>query len=402
MERVKYLIIGGGLAADAAVRGIREIDRVGSILIVSDEKDPPYDRPPLSKALWTGTPLHAIWRHTELAGAALRLGTKIIALDPPRRIATDTDARIYSYEKLLLATGGSPRRLRGSDPAVIYFRKLADFKRAWGLATLGAQFAVVGGGFIGSEIAAALARNKKTVSMIFPDASIGEKVYPRPLANFLNVYFRKHGVNVRFNERVVQIDRRADRFIVHTDCNDDILVDAVVAGIGIEPNTDLAKFAGLKVNDGVIVNKRLCTSDPHIFAAGDVANFPCFALDRRLRCEHEDNARAMGKIAGRNMAGGSEMYRHLPFFYSDLFDIAYEAVGEISSELEVVEDWVEKFRKGVIYYLKERRVRGILLWNILGLVETARALINSKRDIDANSLIGRLREDNPSAELNVQ
>jgi 3-phenylpropionate/trans-cinnamate dioxygenase ferredoxin reductase component len=393
MEHVKYLIIGGGLAADAAVRGIREIDQVGSILIVSDEKDPPYDRPPLSKALWTGTPLHAIWRNTELAGASLRLGTKIITLDPARRIATDADAKVYSYEKLLLATGGSPRHLCGSDPSVIYFRKLADFRKAWRLAKLGAEFAVVGGGFIGSEIAAALAKNKKTVSMIFPDGSIGEKVYPRPLANFLNVYFRKHGVNVRFNERVVRIDRRADKLIVHTDRNDDLLVDAVVAGIGIEPNTDLAKFAELKVSDGIVVNEKLCTSDPHIFAAGDVANFMSLALDRRLRCEHDDNARAMGRVAGRNMAGGSETYRHLPFFYSDLFDVAYEAVGEISSELEIVEDWVQKFHKGVIYYLKERRVRGILLWNILGLVETARALINSKRDIDANSLIGRLREE---------
>jgi 3-phenylpropionate/trans-cinnamate dioxygenase ferredoxin reductase component len=389
MEDVKYLIVGGGLAADAAARGIREIDRVGSILIVSDETDPPYDRPLLSKALWTGTPLHAIWRHTELAGATLRLGTRIITLDPSRRVATDADANVYAYEKLLLATGGSPRQLCGSDQSVIYFRKLGDFRKAWSLATLGADFAVVGGGFIGSEIAAALARNKKKVSMIFPNASIGENIYPRPLANFLNVYFRKHGVSVRFNERVVRIERRDNRLIVHTDRNDDFSVDAVIAGLGIEPNVGLAKIAGLKVSDGIIVNERLCTSDPHIFAAGDVANFPCASLDRRLRCEHEDNARAMGRIAGRNMAGDSESYRHLPFFYSDLFDLGYEAVGEIDSELEVVEDWERIFRKGVIYYLKRKRVRGILLWNTPGFVEAARALIKSKRTLDANALIGR-------------
>jgi 3-phenylpropionate/trans-cinnamate dioxygenase ferredoxin reductase component len=390
MEDVKYLIIGGGLAADAAARGIREIDRVGSILIASDETDPPYDRPPLSKALWTGTPLNSIWRHTELAGAMLRLGTRIITLDPSRKIATDANAKVYAYERLLLATGGSPRHLCGSDPSVIYFRKLYDFRKAWGLATLGAEFAVVGGGFIGSEIAAALAKNKKKVFLIFPNASIGERVYPRPLANFLNVYFRKHGVTVRFNERVVRIARRGDKLIVHTDCNDDIAVDAVVAGIGIEPNVDLARFAGLKVSDGIIVNERLCTSNPHIFAAGDVANFPCMALNRRLRCEHEDNARAMGRTAGRNMAGSSETYRHLPFFYSELFDLGYEAVGEINSELEVVEDWERKFRKGVIYYLKQKRVRGVLLWNTPGLLETARALINSKKALDASALIGHL------------
>ena len=248
----------------------------------------------------------------------LRLGTRIVTLDASRRIAMGAGAKVYSYEKLLLATGGSPRHLRGSDPSVIYFHKLADFRKAWWLATLGAEFAVVGGGFIGSEIAAALAKNKKKVSMIFPNASIGEKVYPRPLANFLNVYFRNHGVNVRFSERVLRIGRRGDKLIVHTDGNDDITVDAVVAGIGIEPNVDLAKFAGLKVSDGIIVSERLCTNNPHIFAAGDVANFPV-ALDRRLRCEHEDNARAMGRVAGRNMAGASQAYRHLPFFYSALF-----------------------------------------------------------------------------------
>lgn len=347
MGHVKYLIIGGGLAADAAVRGIREIDRAGSILVVSDETDPPYDRPPLSKALWTGAPLHSIWRHTESTGAMLRLGTRIVTLDPSRRIATDADAKVYSYKKLLLATGGTPRHLCGSDSSIIYFRKLADFRKAWSLAEQGAEFAVVGGGFIGSEIAAALAKNKKKVSLIFPSTSIGEKVYPRPLSNFLNVYFRRHGVSVRFSERVVRIGRRGDKLIVHTDRNDDIAVDAVVAGIGIEPNVDLAKFAGLKVSDGIIVNERLCTSNPHIFAAGDVANFRCIPLDQRLRCEHEDNARAMGKVAGHNMAGGSETYRHLPFFYSNLFDLGYEAIGEIDSELEIIEDWEQKFRKGV-------------------------------------------------------
>lgn len=210
----------------------------------------------------------------------------------------------------------------------------------------------------------------------------------------MNIYFRKHGVSVRFNERVTRIHRRGDKLIVHTDRNDDFAVDAVVAGIGIEPNVDLAKKAGLKVSDGIVVNEKLCTSNPHIFAAGDVANFRCIALDRRLRCEHEDNARAMGRVAGRNMAGDFETYRHLPFFYSDLFDLGYEAVGEINSGLEIIEDWEQKFRKGVIYYLRQKRVRGILLWNTPGLIETARALISSKKSLDANVLNARLREEN--------
>jgi 3-phenylpropionate/trans-cinnamate dioxygenase ferredoxin reductase component len=392
MERRKYLIVGGGLAADSAVRGIRELDQQGSILVVSDDDYPPYDRPPLSKGLWTGTAVDAIWRHTELANAELRLGTYIVSLNRSSRTATDADGEVVSYTKLLLATGGSPRSLRRADPSVIYFRKFSDFKRTRQAANEGAEFAVIGGGFIGSEVAAALAMNGSKVSLIFPGDCIGERRYPRPLANFLNVYFRKRGVDVRFNERVKGVERIANKFAVHVNDDGRVVVDTVIAGIGIEPNVDLAKSAGLKIGNGIVVDEMLRTSDPNIFAAGDVANFPCAALERRLRYEHEDNAEAMGRTAGRNMAGGCEAYRHLPFFYSDLFDLGYEAVGDIDIRMETVEDWEEKFRRGVIYYVKNRRVLGVLLWNTWGLVDAARNLIASVQDQAPSSLIGRLRE----------
>jgi 3-phenylpropionate/trans-cinnamate dioxygenase ferredoxin reductase component len=140
------------------------------------------------------------------------------------------------------------------------------------------------------------------------------------------------------------------------------------------------------------VDETLRTSHPDIFAAGDVANFPCRVLGQRFRSEHEDNADAMGRAAGRNMAGASEVYRHLPFFYSDLFDLSYEAVGSIDSRLDVVEDWVQRFYKGVVYYLRKRRVRGVLLWNTWGLVDAARQLIASGRELQPVELIGRLRD----------
>jgi 3-phenylpropionate/trans-cinnamate dioxygenase ferredoxin reductase component len=231
------------------------------------------------------------------------------------------------------------------------------------------------------------------VSLIFPGACIGERVYPRPLANFLNLYYRKNGVDVRFGERVDRITKQGKKLVVYTTGdNGSLAIDVVVAGIGIEPNVDLAKAAGLRVGDGVVVDATLRTSDPHIFAAGDVASFPCPALYRRLRFEHEDNANAMGRTAGRNMAGGSKAYRHLPFFYSDLFDLGYEAVGEIDSGLETVEDWTDKFHKGTIYYLRDKRVRGVLLWNCWGLLDAARELIESGGQQRLGSLIGRLRE----------
>jgi NADPH-dependent 2,4-dienoyl-CoA reductase/sulfur reductase-like enzyme len=322
----------------------------------------------------------------------LRLGTKIIALDPVSKAARDATGQTYAYGKLLLATGGSPRRLRDADESVIYFRKLADFKRTWEFASHGADFAVIGGGFIGSELAAALAMNGRKVSLIFPGACIGDRLYPRPLANFLNVYFRKRGVDVRFSERVERIDRQTDKLVVRTVDNGATAVDVVVAGIGIEPNVDLAKSAGLAVDGGIIVDERLRTSNPDIYAAGDVANFPCQPLGRRMRFEHEDNAAVMGRTAGRNMAGQSEVYRHLPFFYSDLFELGYEAVGEIDSHMETVEDWEKKFLTGVIYYIANGRVRGVLLWNVWGQVDAARELITSRRQPAQSELIGRLRE----------
>jgi len=319
-------------------------------------------------------------------------GRSIVALDRDRKTVTDAQGAVFAYEKLLLATGGSPRRLRNADPSVVYFRKLTDFNQIWEAASNGSEFAVIGGGFIGSEIAAALAMNGRRVSLIFPGSSICEGILPRPLANFLNVYFRKRGVDVRFGEWVQRVERHADKLVVGTSGNDSVTVDVVVAGIGIQPNVELARTAGLSVGSGIIVDETLRTSDPDIFAAGDVANFPCSALDRRLRFEHEDNADAMGRTAGRNMAGGSEVYQHLPYFYSDLFDLGYEAVGDIDSRMEVAEDWVQKFYKGVIYYLKRGRVRGVLLWNTWGLVDAARELIASRRQLRPDELMGRLRE----------
>ena len=393
MDNRKYVVIGGGLAADAAVRGIRELDQCGSVLVVSEEKDPPYARPPLSKGLWKGESVDTIWCHTETANVELRLGISIVTLDLNSKTVTSSNGKVISYEKLLLATGGSPRRLRDAEPAVIYFRKLSDFNRAWQAANGGAEFAVIGGGFIGSEIAAAIAMQGRKVSLTFPGDCIGDRVYPRPLGHFLNVYFRQHGVDVRFNERVEGVERKEDKFIIRTKDHNDAIVDTVIAGIGIIPNVGLAEAAGLEVGDGILVDETLRTSDPNVFAAGDVANFPCAALKRRLRFEHEDNARAMGRTAGRNMAGGNDTYRHLPFFYSDLFDLGYEAVGEIDGSMTIIEDWVEKFRKGVIYYLRNNYVRGVLLWNTWGLVDAARELIVSAQEHAARSLVGRLRDN---------
>src|SRR5512143_1667294 len=156
MPHYRYLIVGGGMTADAAVRGIRERDAEGSIGLVSAEAQPPYSRPPLSKALWKGEPVTSIWRGTDTLDVTLHLARSIVRLEPAAHRAVDAHGDEYTFEKLLLATGGAPRRLAGAGESAIYFRTFADYERLRALATPGRRIAVVGGGFIGSEVAAAL------------------------------------------------------------------------------------------------------------------------------------------------------------------------------------------------------------------------------------------------------
>jgi 3-phenylpropionate/trans-cinnamate dioxygenase ferredoxin reductase component len=390
MKHSKYLIVGGGMAADSAVRGIRKIDTGGSVTVICEERDPPYDRPPLSKALWKDKPFESIWRNTANLNVDVLTDRKVVSLDAAKKTATDDTGNVCTFEKLLLATGGSVRRLRDADEGVIYFRTAGDYRKLRELSERGSDFVVVGGGFIGSEVAAALAMNGKRVAIIFPSNGIGSRVYPQPLAAFLNSYYQEKGVTVLASETVKSARRMGDKMIVTTGKDLEIAANGIVAGLGILPNTELAEQAGLKVDNGIVVDELLCTSDPDIYAAGDVANFYSAALDQRMRVEHEDNANVMGEMAGRNMAGQSDIYSHQPYFYSDLFDLGYEAVGELDSNLDIVEDWKEPFRKGVIYYLRDGRVRGVLLWNTWGQVAAATELIAEKARHSHSDLPGRI------------
>ncbi len=392
MTHYKYLIIGGGMTADAAVRGIRQLDGEGSIGLVGEEPYPPYDRPPLSKGLWRGDSIEDIWRNIQEQGVEVHLGLRAQVLEPRNRRLTDERGEVYTFERLLLATGGRPRRLPFGEDRIIYFRTLEDYRKLRALAQQGRRFAVVGGGFIGSEIAAALAMNGKEVVMLFPKEAIGAQAFPADLARFLNGFYREKGVEVLAGETVSGLETHTEKLDVRTSGGQEITVDGVVAGIGIEPDIRLAEGAGLEVGDGIVVDEFLRTSSPDVYAAGDVANFYNPDLDKRLRVEHEDNANTMGLLAGRNMAGAAEPYHHLPFFYSDLFELGYEAVGEVDARLETVADWKDLGREGVVYYLREGQVRGVLLWNVWGQVDAARRLIADPGPFEAGDLKGRLPE----------
>jgi 3-phenylpropionate/trans-cinnamate dioxygenase ferredoxin reductase component len=397
MSHYTYLLIGGGMTADAAVRGIREVDPDGSIGLIGAEPDPPYKRPPLSKKLWMGRPLDSVWLRTEARGVALHLGRTVRSLDLRAKQAVDDRGAVYAFDKLLLATGVSPRRLPFGGHRVIYFRTLDDYRRLRSLSEQGQRFAVIGGGFIGSEIAAALVQNGKEVAMIFPDEAIGARLFPTDLAGSLTERYRTEGIEIIHRASVTDLAGRGDRLAVTLRADDaaarELVVDGVVAGIGTRPNTELAAAAGLATADGILVDDVLRTSRPDVYAAGDVAVFCQPALGELVRVEHEDNAKAMGRAASRAMAGDPAPYHHLPYFYSDLFDLGYEAVGELDPRLETVADWAEPYRRGVVYYLRDARVRGVLLWNVWDRVEVARELIGGGQPLRASELIGRIATD---------
>lgn len=388
MPSYRYLIVGGGMTADAACRGIRDHDADGGIGVFGAEQHEPYARPPLSKALWSGKDEASIFRGTPALGVDLHAGRRIVELDLDERTATDDTGASHGYEKVLLATGGTPRKLPGAGDDVIHFRTLDDYRHLRDLAADGARITVVGGGFIGSEVAAALATNGCAVTMLFPEDGIGARLFPAPLSAFVNDYYRDKGVTVLAGELVESVDGAS----VTTKSGSAIEADAIVAGLGIVPATDLAENAGLEVEDGIVVDSlgRAGGRDD-VYAAGDVARFPVPALGGSRRVEHEDHANSHGRAVGANMAGAGEPYDHLPFFYSDLFDLGYEAVGDVDSRLATIEEWPEPNRKGVIAYVDdEGRARGFLLWDVWGKVDAARELIRAGAAIEQRALVALL------------
>ncbi|MDD5155621.1 MAG: NAD(P)/FAD-dependent oxidoreductase [Candidatus Omnitrophica bacterium] len=391
-----YIIIGAGLAGASAIEGIRQHDKNKRVLLVGREKFLPYDRPPLSKKLWSGQQqVKDIFLHPrgfyEDSGIDLLLDCRITEIDRRHKLIRDEKGTQYRYEKLLLATGGRPRRLDvpgGELEGVCYYRYLGDYLEIRRQAGRGKSAVVIGGGFIGSEIAAALKMNNTDVTMVFPEKYICSRVFPDYLGESMQERYTQRGIKVLNEDRPVSLAKKADKFITRTQNSGEIVSDMVIVGIGIAPDIQLAEAAGLKTGNGIVVNDRLQTSDPDIYAAGDNAFFPYPLSGKLMRIEHWDNAVKQGKLAGMNMAEVNQVFRDLPYFFSDLFEFGYEAVGEIDAKMPAFADWQEENSKGVIYYLSERRVKGIMLCNVWKKARIAQEVIRKNEEIEAKSLRG--------------
>lgn len=395
----KYVIVGGGLTGGFAVEGIRKRDPDGPIVLLGRETHLPYDRPDLSKKLWLGKKrIEQIFPHdTDYYannGVDVVLGTEVAGLDAARRVITDSKANTYRYDKLLLATGGFPRMLDvpgGDLPGICYFRYLDDYLEMRARATEGKSAVVIGGGFIGSEIAAALHVNRMRVTMVFPAAYLVHRVFPEGLGRALTELYANRGIAMETNDAPTSFEQAGDGLVTVTKNGKRIASDMVIAGVGILPAVQLAEVGGLGVENGIAVNEFLQTSNPDVYAGGDNAVFPYRALGKRMRIEHWDNAINQGRHAGENMAGAGEPFTYMPYFFSDLFEFGYEAVGDVDPSLETFADWQKENDTGVIYYLADGKVRGAMMCNVWDKVPDARELIRQGKKMTAEDLRGAIK-----------
>jgi 3-phenylpropionate/trans-cinnamate dioxygenase ferredoxin reductase subunit len=339
-----YLIVGGGLAGGRACQGIRRLDKGGSVALITAEPHLPYERPALSKGYLTGKEdLDHVYvkeaAYYEQNQVDLLTGVTVTGIDRAAHSVTLDDGRVLGYGKLLLATGSSPWRLPlpGADLAGVYTLRTIEnadaIRAAAGAASAqGKQALVLGGSFVGSEVASSLAQLGAQVTMVFPESRLLERVVTPELSAHLAALYAGHGVRILPGvkpERLEGTDR-VERAVL--DNGETLHVDLVVMGVGIRLNTALAQEAGLEMweRGAVRVDEQLRTSDPDIYAAGDIAAWPDPTFGR-LRVEHWDVARLQGTRAGRNMAGEGEPYQALPYFFSDLFDLSFEVWGDLSS-----------------------------------------------------------------------
>jgi NADPH-dependent 2,4-dienoyl-CoA reductase/sulfur reductase-like enzyme len=398
--KVRYCIVGGGAAAAAAIEGIRTHDPTGDILMLSRENHRPYRRPLLTKELLLGTatldrlPLHPDEWYTEQK-VDVRLRHEVIEVDAENGRLWDERGERIEFGDLLLATGCRPRRLHAEGAetsSVRYFRDLEDYLDLESRLDRVQHITMVGGGFTSIEMSAALRARGKEITLVVPDEYPLHRLLPRDLGGPLLDYLREMGVETVSGDTLVKIEEMNGLVHARTLLGNEIDTQLVLVDQGGEPLADLAEAAGIAIDDGIVVDEFGRSSSPHVWAAGDVAEYPCLALNVIMRVEGSDHAEQHGRAVGANMAGANEPYTHLPLKWFRVGDLQFEGVGELWARLATEIVWMQPGREGVVFYLRDDVIRGVLLINLPERLEWARGLIRDAQSMTSDERLAMVEE----------
>lgn len=401
-----HVIVGASLAGAKAAETLRAEGFDGRVVLIGAELDRPYERPPLSKQVLRGeADAASAFVHPEgfyeEQGIDLRLGTRVRSIDVPASLVELDDGRTIQYDRLLLATGSRPRHLTipGADlDGVFYLRTLDDAAALRAAVVPGTRVAVIGAGWIGSEVAASLRQVGAEVTVVDPQPTPLHTVLGPEVGAVYRDLHRDHGVELHLGTGVDRITGPRTRAVaaVHTSDGAVIEADVVVVGVGAMPRTELGDGAGLAVDGGIAVDQRLETSAPGVYAAGDVAAAWHPILGRRLRVEHWANAQNQGIVAAKNMLGAGLAYDRLPYFFSDQYDLGMEYSGHAHTWERVVFRGDPEARQFIAFWLADGRVVAAMNANVWDVVEPLQALIASTQRVDPAALAD---PDVPLAEL---
>jgi NADPH-dependent 2,4-dienoyl-CoA reductase/sulfur reductase-like enzyme len=334
-----FVVVGAGLTAGKAVEELRSAGFEGDVVVYGEEHHLPYERPPLSKGYLLGDDeLESAFVHDpdwyDANDVDLRLGQRVTGLDTSAKVVR-TEAGEQGYDRLLLATGSSPRHLALADDsgaAVAYLRTIEDSQRLKETFAPGVSVAVICAGWIGLEVAAAARKAGADVTVLeYLDLPLLRVLGPEVAQVFADLH-TEHGVDLRLGVEVTAVEQQGTRAVVRTKDGGSVTADLLVVGIGVTPNVELAEAAGLETDNGVLVDEHLGTSDPDVFAAGDVANALHPVLGRRVRVEHWDTAIEQGRTAAHAMLGHAPTYDRLPYFFTDQYDLGMEYVGSVGPD----------------------------------------------------------------------
>jgi 3-phenylpropionate/trans-cinnamate dioxygenase ferredoxin reductase component len=345
MDGSKFVIVGGGMVAGYAAKQLVEMGLApGDLTILSADSEFPYERPPLSKGFLTGKETEESIRicPPDFYGGRridVRLGCTVNGIDPGKRRLRLQSGDEFGFEKLILATGSRARTLTapGADlPNVLCLRTLEDAEKIRDRAAGVKHAVVIGGGFIGMEVASALTQKGVETTMVLPEDRVWKQFFTPEMSKFFEGYFSARGVRFRKSVRIGRVRGAGKVDSIELADGSVIACELVVAGIGAEPVTEFLAGSGIEVNNGVVVNEFLETNAAGIYAAGDIANYPDKLFGKRRRVEHWDNAVSQGQHCAKALMGERAPFVHVPYFFSDVFDLSYEFWGDAADAHEVV------------------------------------------------------------------